>query len=231
MAGSLPSALAGPDTITFSRKPFMISLGVLLLAIIGLAVLWQSAGGDGDTGTVADDVSGVSTADSSSDDGSGISSDDSEASGANGDGSEGTSAADAARISDLESQVSDLETAIANTPAPALPASWLQRTIVSSDAQFVSATDVAVAVVGAFGGYANIDPATNVVTAAGQVSTEATRVLRTGNSVWITDFNGNQVLRINPRPIRSRRCSRSPGLTDYKSTVTLCSWLPMAEAT
>jgi len=74
----------------------------------------------------------------------------------------------------------------------------MQRVVVSAEATFVSASDTSVAVVGPFGSFANIDPATNAVVAAGQVAPGATRVIRTPSSVWITDYHDSKLIWLNP---------------------------------
>ena len=183
-----------PSTITLGRTQFLIGLGALAAVIVVLAILWQNAGGDdGSTAEVAvDSPAPVDTG--------GVVVDTSDVDALNAALVEQTERADGAeqRASELEAQVADLEGQLAEQPIPALPASALQRIIVSTDAQFVSATDASVAVVGPFGGYANIDPSTNAVTASGQISTEATRVLRTPTTVWATNFSGDEILRLDP---------------------------------
>ncbi len=87
---------------------------------------------------------------------------------------------------------------LASTPAPALPGTSLQRVVISADVAFVSASETSVAVVGPFGNYANIDPADNSVTAAGQVAAGATRVIRTPTSVWITSYHDGQLVWVDP---------------------------------
>ena len=74
----------------------------------------------------------------------------------------------------------------------------MRRVVVAADASFVSVGSESVAVIGPFGGYAAIDPATNAVTAAGQVASGATRVLRTSAAVWITNYADSQIVRIDP---------------------------------
>lgn len=188
-AGLIPELDSGPKTVTMGRKTFLLGLGVILAALVALAALWQTAGGDDSTETVTP-----------VDEGAPVVVDTSDTDALNAALADQTSRADDAesRASDLEAQVADLEEQLAAQPIPALPASALARAIVSTDAQFVSATDTSVAVVGPFGGYANIDPATGAVTASGQIGTEATRVLRTPTTVWATNFTGNELVRLDP---------------------------------
>jgi hypothetical protein len=188
-SGLIPELDYGPTTITMGRKTFLLGLGVVLASLAVLAVLWQTAGGDDGAETVAPIP-----------DSDGVVVDTGETDALTAALADQTSRADAAegRASALEGQVADLEQQLAAQPIPALPASALARAIVSTDAQFVSATDTSVAVVGPFGGYANIDPATGAVTASGQIGTEATRVLRTPTTVWATNFTGNELVRLDP---------------------------------
>ena len=183
-----------PRTVTLGRTPFMIGLGTIAVVLVLLLVLWQNAGGDGEpTAEVA--VESPPPVDTD-----GVVVDTTDIDALNAALADQTARADGAeqRATELESQVAELQGQLAEQPIPALPASALQRIIVSTDAQFLSATDASVAVVGPFGGYANIDPSTNAVTASGQISTEATRVLRTPTTVWATNFSGNEILRLDP---------------------------------
>ena len=202
-AGVLPAASPNAEEITLPRTPFLIGVGVAALAILGLFVLWQGAGGDdGPTATESPDAEAASEVTESGEqpgDGGGV---DEEAV----DEAVAEASADAdARIAGLETTISDQEAAItgleaelAAVPAPALRGDEMRRVVVAADASFVSVGSQSVAVIGPFGGYAAIDPATNAVTAAGQVASGATRVLRTSAAVWITNYADNEIVRIDP---------------------------------
>ncbi len=107
-------------------------------------------------------------------------------------------AADALRIAVLERQVAILQSTLRDVPPPAISGSRISRIPVDADAQFISATEAGVAVIGADGTYVNIDPDTEEATDAEEVSESAARVLRTGTSVWVADFSGNQLIRLDP---------------------------------
>lgn len=202
-AGVLPAASPNAEEITLPRTPFLVGVGVAALAILGLFFLWQGAGGDdGPTATDTPDseeslVDPAPTEAPSSDD---------ESDAAVVDEAVATATAEAdARIAGLETTISDQEVAItglqaelAAVPAPALRGDEMRRVVVAADASFVSVGSESVAVIGPFGGYAAIDPATNAVTAAGQVASGATRVLRTSAAVWITNYADSEIVRIDP---------------------------------
>ncbi|MEM9464112.1 MAG: YncE family protein [Actinomycetota bacterium] len=197
-AGVLPAASPNGEEITLPRTPFLIGVGVAALAILGLLFLWQTAGGDdGPTATevpeaeeAPDDPVEVDTTDDDT-----VGDDDSAAQ---------TAAAEEriegleATVSEREATISQLEADLAATPPPALRGDEMRRIVVAADASFVSVGSESVAVIGPFGGYAAIDPATNAVTAAGQVASGATRVLRTGAAVWITNYADSEIIRIDP---------------------------------
>ena len=192
-AAALPDLDRKAPTLTIGRVPFFVGLGVLIAAIVALVALWQSAGGDDGSSTLATDIPPPV-------DSEGVEIDTTDVDALTAALGEQSERADGAerRSADLETQVSDLEGQLAEQPIPALPASALSRVIVSADAQFLSATDVGVAVVGPFGGYANIDPENDSVTASAQIGTEATRVLRTPTTVWATNFTGDELVRLDP---------------------------------
>jgi YVTN family beta-propeller protein len=97
-----------------------------------------------------------------------------------------------------QDRVAALEAELSVQPIPALPGTALRRIIVAADAKFVSVGTDSVAVVGPFGAYAAIDPATNTVTATGLVASGATRVLRTPSAMWATNYDGNEIVRVDP---------------------------------
>lgn len=97
-----------------------------------------------------------------------------------------------------QDRIAALEAELLVQPIPALPGTALRRIIVAADAKFVSVGADSVAVVGPFGAYAAIDPATNTVTATGLVASAATRVLRTPSVMWVTNYDGNEIVRVDP---------------------------------
>ena len=166
-AGVLPTASQNSEEITLPRTPFLVGVGVAALAILALFALWQSAGGDdGPTATEApvsdDEPAEVATDDDPADQGA----DDSGAAAA----AEAEARIDGleATVSEQDATISQLEADLAATPPPALRGDEMRRIVVAADASFVSVGSESVAVIGPFGGYAAIDPATNAVTAAGQ---------------------------------------------------------------
>ena len=189
----MPDLEGEPRIVTVGRTSFFVGLGILMAAIVGLAALWQAAGGDDGSPTLATDVPVPVDSD-------GVVIDTSNTDALTAALAEQTDRAEGAeRLSiDLEAQISDLEGRLAEQPIPALPASALTRVIVSADAQYLSATDRAVAVIGPFGGYTNIDPDSDTVTASAKIGTEATRVLRTPTTVWATNFRGDELVRFDP---------------------------------
>ncbi|MFQ5558306.1 MAG: hypothetical protein ACE5GB_12480 [Acidimicrobiales bacterium] len=184
--------------MSLPRTAFLVGLGTMLLVIVGLVLLWRTAGGDDPsaapiaaTDQPATSAPSVTTAGDG--DAAALEAETSRA-----DAAESRASELEGRVGDLEGQVSELQDRLAAQPVPALPASWLDRTIVATDAQFVSGNDVGIAVVGQFGGYANIDPVTGVITATGQIADGASRVLRTDSAAWATNYEGNEVLRVDP---------------------------------
>ncbi len=175
--GTAGDDTAADDAITLPRKPFLIGVavvGVLLLVLIGL---WQSAGSGR-----ADVVAG-----------------------------EPIDTDDAVPAEDVDPPVvpedTDVATGdetvtpepnLADAPVPALPGSALQRIVVPGEAKFVSAIAGSVAVVGPFGQLAKIDPTTNTVVGSGDVAGTATRIMRTATAIWITNYNGGEIIRVDP---------------------------------
>jgi DNA-binding beta-propeller fold protein YncE len=197
-AGVLPAASRNSEEITLPRTPFLVGVGIALLAIAGLFLLWQSAGAD-DGPSAIETIQGDDGADPTPTEA--VADDDG---GQPDDAAADVAAADA-RIADLEAAVSDRDAAIAGleadlaaVPSPALRGDEMRRIVVAADASFVSVGSESVAVIGPFGGYAAIDPATNAVTASGQVASGATRVLRTASAVWITNYADSEIVRIDP---------------------------------
>lgn len=180
--------------LVLSKKIFGIGMLVIAIVIAGLAFMWVTSGDDvANTAPALPTATDVAPSDSTSADGGPTVPEDSDQP-----GESDTADGDGAAIEALQAEVDALKTAIAAIPAPALPGSSLQRIVVSAEASFVSASDTSVAVVGPFGNYANIDPATNAVTAAGQVAAGATRVIRTPTSVWLTNYHDGQLIWVDP---------------------------------
>ncbi|GJM38227.1 MAG: hypothetical protein DHS20C19_15940 [Acidimicrobiales bacterium] len=186
---TLPAVVDGSDTITLPRKGFLVGLGALGIVFLLLLVLWQTAGGDETPLAVTGDDGGDGAVDL-------------------GDPTDGTSTpgdsaaaglqeelADAnATVASLEAVVEDL----ASRPPSALPGDAMRRIVVGADANFISARNDSIAVVGGFGGVSLIDPETNRVIANGNVADSANRVLRTQSSVWITNYQDNQIIQVDP---------------------------------
>jgi len=176
---------SAPESITLSRTTFFAGVVVALVAIVGLGLLWLSSGDDADPVETSADTPTPTLGATDVD--------------------QATPTVDTGAISALEGEVADLNAEVAGLqadlavqPIPALPGSALQRIVVAADAKFVSVGNDGVAVVGPFGGYAAIDPASNTVTATGQVSTGGTRVMRTSSAVWITNYTDGQIVRVDP---------------------------------
>lgn len=188
-----PAPMAGNDgpgpaeTVTLPRKPFLIGLGAVGLVVIVLLALWQTAGGDDPAPFAQPAPTADTTAPVEPDAG------DPPAAPVD-DGS----VALQAEIQGLNAQLEVLQGELADVPPPALAGSSILRIPVASGSKFVSATDASVAVVGPFGNYANINPDTDTVTAAGNISGGATRVMRTETSVWVTDYSNNKLVQIDP---------------------------------
>jgi DNA-binding beta-propeller fold protein YncE len=199
MQAAQPEPTAGatsPDTITLSRTVFLAGLGVLVLAVVALAFLWQSADDGGETVTAAREVPTTAPTNVDPTDTTppppprvDTSATDAEIAGLNSD-----LALSQAEVAGLQTEVDQLR----SRPAPALPGERLRRIVVSADAKFVSAQPESIAVVGAFGGVTLINPATNQVVANSNVANAATRVLRTPTSVWLTNYADSQILQIDP---------------------------------
>ena len=185
-AGSLPPAAPAADTVTLPRNVVMIGAGVAAALIVALFFLWRSAGGDdGSTAAPSDDSAEVAESDTTAD-------------------VADTDAVEAVDVTALENEISslggrvgELEAELAAVPPPALAGSAMRRIVVAADASFVSLGNQGLAVVGPFGGYAAVDPATNSVTATAQVATGATRVMRTASAVWITNYADSQIVRVD----------------------------------
>lgn len=195
-AGPPPSVeqfAAAPDTVTLPKKAFSIGVAVASALILVLAVLWRS-GGDGSSDAAGGEGSATPTPEP--------------AAGAEPDADAAVDGEDdpaVARVGELERDVADLgglvadlEAELAAVQPPALPGSALRRIVVAADASFVSLGNEGLAVIGPFGGYAAVDPATNSVTATAQVASGATRVMRTASAVWITNYTDNQIIRVDP---------------------------------
>ncbi len=174
-----PSADREPEFITLPRKPFMIGLAGMLVAVVVLVFLWQNAGGSG-TDTL-DAATATSVSDAGTDAAADLDSNNSES-----------------NNSDRDATIARLEAELAARPVPALPGSALRRVIVAADASVVSIGNEGVAVIGPFGGYAAIDPVTNVVTATSQIASGANRVVRTDVAVWVTNHADSQIVRVDP---------------------------------
>lgn len=180
-----PVPSSSSESITLSRNVFFAGAVLALVAIVGLGFLWLSSGDDADPVVTSADAPTSTVGDTDVD--------------------QATPTVDTEAISTLEGEVADLSAEVAGLeadlavqPIPALPGSALQRIVVAADAKFVSVGNDGVAVVGPFGGYAAIDPATNTVTATGQVSSGGTRVMRTSSAVWITNYTDGQIVRVDP---------------------------------
>jgi YVTN family beta-propeller protein len=183
----LPPASTG-NSITLPRKPFLIGAAVVALVIAALTALWLT-GGDDSSPEIADDGSpSTGTAPDAGTDGTGDPA--------------GLTQADfdavETELAASQDRVTELETELLVQPIPALPGTALRRIVVAADAKFVSVGADSVAVVGPFGAYAAIDPATNSVTATGQVASGATRVMRTASAVWTTNYGGSEIVRVDP---------------------------------
>ncbi len=186
-AGESPPA-STDDSITLPRKPFLIGAGVVALVIAALAALWLTGGDDSSPEIAEDGSPSTSTAADTGTDGTGDPA--------------GLTQADfdavESELAASQDRVTELETELLVQPIPALPGTALRRIIVAADAKFVSVGADSVAVVGPFGAYAAIDPATNSVTATGQVASGATRVMRTASAVWTTNYGGSEIVRVDP---------------------------------
>lgn len=185
-AGS--SAAGQPDTVTVPRNVLMIGAGVAALAIVALFFLWQAAGGDADTAEPAGDTDAPATDDAAGADAGGTAADDASAA---------EIAALEGEVTQLGTRIGELEADLAAVRPPALPGTAMRRIVVPADASFVSLGNQGLAVIGPFGGYAAIDPATNSLTATAQVASGATRVMRTSAAVWITNYTDGEIVRVD----------------------------------
>ena len=158
--------------------PKNVHIGVAGVVIVALFFLWRSAG------------SGDATSDLPSDGGPAAAEADSTAAGTD-------SGATDDELGALERRIGELEAALASAKPPAIAGTAIRRIIVPADARFVSLGNQGLAVIGPFGGYAAIDPATNAVVAATQAANGATRVMRTPSAVWITNRNDDQIVRVD----------------------------------
>ena len=184
--GDLAAALSA-DTISLPRMPFLVGAGVVAMVVAALAALWLTGGDDSSKKT--EDVSPISNA----------------AEEVDGDASAEPTALTQTDFDILETElaisqdrVTELEIELLTEPIPALPGTALRRIVVAADAKFISVGSDSVAVVGPFGAYATIDPATNSVTATGQAASRATRVMRTASAVWVTNYDGSEIVRVDP---------------------------------
>ncbi len=172
-------------TVAISKTTLAVIGSVMAVVIAGLIFLWQTSGSDGPQPVEAAPSTVPTTIAQSA-----------------GDPSSSTTNAPTTTIANtvdgLKAQLDEARAALAAAPPPALPGVSMQRIVVSAEASFVSASDTSVAVVGPFGNFANIDPSTNAVVAAGQVAPGATRVIRTPSSVWITDYHDSKLIWLNP---------------------------------
>ena len=192
-ASSPAAARSAGDEVTLSRTVALAGAGTAVVVIVALFVLWQSAGGDGDP--VAERTSAEADAEGAPD----TEAESPPADGAMGDSDSSVEvAALEAEIASQAAAISSLEDELADIPPPAIDGADMRRIVVAADASFVSVGNEGVAVIGPFGGYAAIDPATNAVTATSQVASGATRVMRTKAAVWITNYADNQIVRIDP---------------------------------
>ncbi len=194
-AGTLPEASPGSGSITLSRNGFLGGLVIAVLAIMVLGYLALSSDDDGEasdaSGVVSSTTIATTTVGQVDEDGDEPAEVDAV------DNSEVVVALEN-EVAGLEGAVTDLEAQLDAQPAPALPGSALRRITVAADASFVSFGNEGVAVIGPFGGYSAIDPSTNTVVATNQVANEATRVMRTGSAVWLTNHTDGQIVRVDP---------------------------------
>jgi YVTN family beta-propeller protein len=182
------AATSSADTISLPRMPFLVGAGVVAIVIAALAALWLTGGDDSSTKT-EDGSPSAKDADADAD----------------ADASAEPTALTQTDFDVLETElatsrdrVTELEIELQVQPIPALPGTSLRRIVVAADAKFISVGSNSVAVVGPFGAYATIDPATNSVTATGQAATGATRVMRTPSAVWVTNYGGSEIVRVDP---------------------------------
>lgn len=180
------AATSSADTISLPRMPFLVGVGVVAIVIASLAALWLTGGDDSST-KIEDGSPSAKDAD------------------ADADASAEPTALTQTDFDVLETElatsqdrVTELESELRVQPIPALPGTSLRRIVVAADAKFISVGSNSVAVVGPFGAYATIDPATNSVTATGQAATGATRVMRTPSAVWVTNYGGSEIVRVDP---------------------------------
>ncbi len=192
-ASSPSAARSAGDQITLPRKVALAAAGAAAAVIVALFVLWQSAGGDAGTVMVG------TTVDADAEEVPGSDGESPPADGEMGDAVPSVEvAALEAEIASQAAAIASLEDELADIPPPAIDGADMRRIVVAADASFVSVGNEGVAVIGPFGGYAAIDPATNAVTATSQVASGATRVMRTKAAVWITNYADNQIVRIDP---------------------------------
>ena len=192
-ASSPAAARSVGDQITLPRTVALAAAGAAAAVIVALFVLWQSAGGDAGTVMVG------TTVDADAEETPGSDGESPPADGEMGDAAPSVEvAALEAEIASQAAAIASLEDELADIPPPAIDGADMRRIVVAADASFVSVGNEGVAVIGPFGGYAAIDPATNAVTATSQVASGATRVMRTKAAVWITNYADNQIVRIDP---------------------------------
>ncbi|MEM9520931.1 MAG: PQQ-binding-like beta-propeller repeat protein [Actinomycetota bacterium] len=225
--GAIPAATENPQEIVLPRQPFLIGAGIAALLLVLLFVLWRTAG-DGDSAPVAAPL--TSTTEPAVQDDAAV---EPAPSGVPDEVvAEMTEAAES-RIADLESQlgeqaaaVADLEAELAAVPPTALRGAELRRVVVAADATALSVGEEGIAVIGPFGGYASIDPATTTVTASSQIGTAATRVLRTASAVWVTNYTDSELIRVDftTNEVLARFAFPSPdGLDKLGGTLVIAS--------
>lgn len=180
------------DAITLPRTPFFIGVAVVGVVLLALFGLWQSAG-DGEPELVAGGAAPDTSADEDDTADPDVETDPS-----------GTDDVVAPPVTAADTDIPPVDEPVApappvaDAPVPALPGSALQRIVVPGEAKFVSAIAGSVAVVGPFGQLAKIDPTTNTVVGSGDVAGTATRVMRTATAIWITNYNGGEIIRVDP---------------------------------
>lgn len=204
------------DSITVPRSAFLLGLGSVAAVMLLLVVLWQTAGDDGGPAAVAGDadVDADVALDPPPDPVDTDTAPDPVDTDTPSTPDPGVADTLAAELAEAEATVASLEkvvTELESRPPPALPGSAMRRIVVGGDANFVSALDGSVAVVGTFGSLQLIDPATNRVSATGDVGTAANRVLRTPTSVWVTNYQDGLVVQVDPGTNTVARLIAIPG--------------------
>lgn len=166
------------STVTLPRNGFISGLVTAGVLIIVLFFLWRSAGTNDAFSTPPGDR-------------------DAEAGDANSTPAGTDPERRGGELEVLERRIGELEAELVGMQPPALAGSAMRRIVVPADARFVSLGNQGLAVIGPFGGYAAVDPATNAVTAATKAASGATRVMRTPSAVWITNYSDDQIVRVD----------------------------------